>query len=82
MAEENLSNLFCTNCSSTRLQLLHLTLRGSLPVDRAFRLTQTISSLLASMSRPVIDLSIDLIQADGPSDSDDSCVVISDDGIR
>ena len=33
---------------------LHSTLCRSLPVDRAFRLT--VSSLLASMSRPVIDL--------------------------
>ena len=60
---------------------------GSLPVDRAFRLT--VSSLLASMSRPVIDLTIDLTKADSPSDSDypgamvdcgsssDSCIVIS-----
>ena len=80
-------NLFC---SSTWLQLLHLTLCRSLPVDRAFRLTV----LLASMSRPVIDLTIDLTKADGPSDSDypramvdrgsssDSCIVISDDGMR
>ena len=57
---ENLSNLFC---SSTWLQLLHLTLCRSLPVDRAFRLTQTVSSLLASISRPVIDLTIDLTKA-------------------
>ena len=63
---ENLSNLFC---SSTWLQLLYLTLWRSLPVDRAFRLT--VSSLLASMSRPVIDLTIDLTKADSPSDSDD-----------
>ena len=88
LAGENLSNLFC---SSTWLQLLHLTCR-SLPVDRAFRLT--VSSLLASMSRPVIDLTIDLTKADSPSDSDDpgamvdhgsssdSCIVISDDGMR
>ena len=79
LAGENLSNLFC---SSTWLQLLHLTLCRSLPIDRAFRLTQTVSSLLASMSRPVIDLTIDLTKAVSPSDSDDSCIVISDDGIR
>ena len=54
----------------------------------------TVSSLLASMSRPVIDLTIDLTKADSPSDSDypgamvdrgsssDSCIVISDDGMR
>ena len=83
-------NLFC---SSTWLQLLHLTLCRSLPVDRAFRLT--VSSLLASMSRLVIDLTIDLTKADSPSDSDypgamvdrgsssDSCIVIDgDDGMR
>ena len=79
LAGENLSNLFC---SSTWLQLLHLTLCRSLPVDRAFRLTQTVSSLLASMSRPVIDLTIDLTKTDSLSDSDDCCIVISDDGIR
>ena len=79
LAGENLSNLFC---SSTWLQLLHLTLCRSLSVDRAFRLTQTVSSLLASMSRPVIDLTIDLTKADSLSDSDDCCIVISDDGIR
>ena len=45
-------------CSSTWLQLLHLTLCRSLLIDRAFRLT--VSSLLASMSRPVINLTIDL----------------------
>ena len=87
LAGENLSNLFF---SSTWLQLVYLTCR-SLPVDRAFRLT--VSSLLASMSRPVIDLTIDLTKADSPSDSDDpgavdrgsssdSCIVISDDGMR
>ena len=40
---ENLSNLFC---SSTWLQLLHLMLCRSLPVDRAFRLTQTDSDCI------------------------------------
>ena len=64
LAGENLSDLFC---SSTWLQLLHLTLCRSLPVDRAFRLTQTVSSLLASMSRPVINLTIDLTKADSPT---------------
>jgi len=46
------------------------------------------------MPRPVIDLTIDLTKADSPSDSDDpgamvdrgsssdSCIVISDDGMR
>ena len=63
-----------------------------MPVDCASRLT--LSSLLASMSRPVIDVTIDLTKADIPSDSDDpeamvdrgsssdSCIVISDDGMR
>ena len=64
LVEENLSDLFC---SSTWLQLLHLTLCRSLPVDRAFRLTQTVSSLLTSMSRPVINLTIDLTKADSPT---------------
>ena len=93
LAGENLSNLFC---SSTRLQLLHYSYAVDVaevcPLIVLSRLT--VSSLLASMSRPVIDLTIDLTKADSPSDSDDpeamvdrgsssdSCIVISDDGMR
>ena len=41
-----------------------------------FQTDSDYQSLLASMSRPVINLTIDLIQADSPSDLDDSCIVI------